>query len=266
MAQIPNFKDWDPKIRQKIYEGCLIYPQELIPFPASYERPGGRRSNRKVKPWNALLYVDKQISSESAEVFYGENTWRISDSAADVNHRSNGGDGFRPELWEAHLPKMRYITMALDGDVLDNKVVRKVKKDVRAKGGRGQTNKERRENIHRELVPLLRKEWALKLRTLEELDCLDSLEVDLTDACFPGDDDCRPIKLIVRLLNKLVPWPVPIDGWYVKLHGMPTDEEASYAHESGYLCEHCVDGTKDEDSYCTRSQPSAYADDDDSWY
>lgn len=264
MAQIPNFKDWPFEIREKIYEGCLIYPKELIPFPASYELPNVREPRPKVKPWNALLYVDKQISAEAAEVFYGKNTWRISDSVAKVRRRLNGGDGSRPLLWKVHLPKMRNVTMALDVDALDPKVVRKVSREVRVKGGREQTYKQRRLNIHRELLPRLQDQWVLKLRRLADIDCLDSLDVVLSDAFCPGEH-CRPIRLIVALLNEHVPWPVKITGWYVRLHGMRTDEEASYAHESGYLCEHCVDPTDEEDSYCTRSEPSASYDDP-SWY
>ena len=245
-----------------IHELCLVQPDELIPFPASYEYESS-------KPWIELLFVNKQISEEAAQVFYGKNTWRISDSAAKTRSHKKGPKS-RPLLWETHLHSMRHITIVLDSRAVEPAEVEKVTKNhftdaelslVARKYDpdsftdsvysdtdneeESEIKKSRYTHYHKELTGLLRQQWGKKLRTLEELDDLKSLEVDLTNIFCPRIH-CRPIKIVCGLLEKYVPYPNDFLGWYVTLTGMEAGKEAKKAHDRMFLCEYCTLG-EDED-------------------
>ena len=245
-----------------IYELCLVYSWELVPFPASYE-------SAKRKPWNSLLFVDKTIFSEAAKVFYRKNTWRLSDSAGRVACRSNGWKG-PPLLWKTHLRYMRHLTIALDGRAVSRSTMWELGADLFTKGAYSQTEERRHQDMHGELDTRLEKAWVQKLRMLRKIRVeLKSLRVDLSNAYCPLAH-CRPIRLIIRLLNKYVPYPDDLLSFYVTVTGMETEEEALYAHECGYLCEDCNDGIDEEDgsknSYCTRSLPFSGVEDDDGYW
>lgn len=237
-----------------IYKQCLVYPWELIPFPAFYER-----DEAGDKPWNALLFVNKTIYSEAATVFYGQNTWRLSDHAGKTRSQRPGRKGGLT-LWDVHLHSMRHITIALDGRVLKMVDVWETGKGVFTDGGYKDTDKDRYAAIHEGLEDLLEDHWAKKLCMLKKMNVkIKSLRVDLTNAYCPTAH-CRPIELVARLLEMYVPYPKDPTKLYVVVTGMMTEDEAYEAHESGLLCEYCDDG-EDEDgnfnSYCTRSLPSS---------
>ena len=215
-----------------IYDLCLVYPQELIPFPASYEC-----DEADPKPWNALLFVDKAISKEAAIVFYGKNTWRLSDSAAPTANLSRENV---PRLWTCHLRSMRHITIALDGRVIEPNELWELGTNMFEDGGYSHSDKERHQDIHRELLELLEDKWVKKLGELEDIGGkLKSLTVDLSNAYCPTGH-CRPIELIIELLNEHIPDPDNLVNQAAMLTGMVTAEEASHAHAAGYLCESCV--------------------------
>ena len=244
-----------------IYELCLVYSKELVPFPASYES-GGRQ------PWNSLLFVDKTIFSEAAIVYYGKKTWRLSDSAGRVACQSNEWKG-PPLLWRTHLQSMRHLTIALDGRAVSRSTMWELGTDLFTEGAYSQTEEERHKDMHEELEIRLEEAWVQKLRMMQEMDVeLKSLRVNLSNAYCPTAH-CRPIRLVIRLLNEYVPYPDNLLDFYVTVTGMETEEEAVYAHDCGYLCEDCNDGIDEEEgtqnSYCTRSLPSSGVEDDDGY-
>ena len=241
-----------------IYNLCLVYPYaELIPFPAPYEV-----DEAGPKPWNALLFVDKAISEEAAIVFYGKNTWRLSDSATQIANKSKNHEG-PPQLWTSHLRSMRNITIALDGRAVKQSTIWKSGMKMFNGGGYSYSREQRHEEIHLELLRLLEEKWTKKLRWLSEIEDLKSLHVDLSNAYCPNAH-CRPIKLVVELLYQYVPDQEELLKGAITVNGMVTAEEASHAHAAGYLCECCYDPEDEEEDgvraepYCMTGLPSKY--------
>lgn len=87
------------EIRDMIYEYCLLHHEEILPFPADYNRKanmeagvqsaltvgGHKELDGKLAdfrysthwPCIALLGVNKKIHGKAAETLFGTNTWRF---------------------------------------------------------------------------------------------------------------------------------------------------------------------------------------------
>lgn len=265
-----NFMRIPREVRDMIYGLCLVYPYELIPFPTRYEVDEDDEDDEvdeaRPKPWNALLFVNKEISKEAAIVFYGKNIWRLSDSAAQIADMSNDYEG-PPRLWTRHLESMCHITIALDGRAVKQPTIWELGRDKYRKGGYSRFKEGQLfEDIHSDLLDLLADKWTQKLEMLSCIDNLKSLKVDLSNAYCPNAH-CRPHKLVIELLDDHVPDPEDLLKGAVLVTGMVTQEESNHAHAAGCLCEHCH-GPEDEEQnddeednvreepYCMASLPS----------
>ncbi len=253
-----------------IYGLCLVYPYELVPFPARYkvdeDDEDDEVAEARPKPWNALLFVNKEISKEAAIVFYGKNIWRLSDSAAQIADKSNDYEG-PPQLWTRHLQSMCHITIALDGRTVKQSTIWELGRDKYCKGGYSY-DKERQllGDIHSELLELLEAKWTRKLKMLSRINDLKSLKMNLSNAYCPNAH-CRPHDLVIDLLDDHVSDPGSLLMRAVTVTGMVTQEESDQAHTAGYLCELCH-GPEDEEQnedgednvreepYCMASLPS----------
>ena len=140
------FEKLPREVRDLIYEHCLLYDGEIIPFPNKYERQevegwlqfsndrilspprgpkkaGGqdaflgypyikREALQTVnRPCVALLGVNSTIRDEAASILFGKNVWRIS-SKSYVQEDKAG-------LWETYAKYFRYVVTRFDACDVD---------------------------------------------------------------------------------------------------------------------------------------------------
>lgn len=128
------------EIRDMIYERCLIYDGEIIPFPRDYERieldrqprprkghgsrqknglgplvgyPNVKRNARQIenKPCVALLGVNSTIRKEAAVILFGKNAWRLSLVSYVQKDRCR--------LWQTYADYFRHIVTRFDACYVD---------------------------------------------------------------------------------------------------------------------------------------------------
>ena len=135
------FENLPREIRDQIYEFCLLYDGEIIPFPRAHEREFSKRrlqieENTKLraghlprkkvvrnaflgypkvkrealqtenKPCVALLGVNSMIREEAARILFGKNVWRLS------SRTYTKDDRYR--LWETFATYFRHIVTTFD--------------------------------------------------------------------------------------------------------------------------------------------------------
>ena len=135
------FENLPREIRDQIYEYCLLYDGEIIPFPRAHEREFSKRRlqleedtklrtkhirRQKVvrnaflgypnvkrealqtenKPCVALLGVNSMIREEAARILFGQNVWRLS------SRTYTKDDRYR--LWETFATYFRHIVTTFD--------------------------------------------------------------------------------------------------------------------------------------------------------
>ena len=130
------FEKLPREIRDLIYERCLLFDGEIIPFPREHEREALRRrrqgadptrptagqgwmrkdhknaflgySNSKGERWQtenkpcvALLGVNSTIRDEAANILFGKNVWRLSSRVYVQDDRYH--------LWDTYAKYFRHI-------------------------------------------------------------------------------------------------------------------------------------------------------------
>ena len=135
------FENLPREIRDQIYEFCLLYDGEIIPFPSAHERElserrlqivedtklrAGHTPRKKVvrkaflgypkvkrealqtenKPCVALLGVNSMIREEAARNLFGKNVWRLS------SRTYTKDDRYR--LWDTFATYFRHIVTTFD--------------------------------------------------------------------------------------------------------------------------------------------------------
>ena len=138
---MPGFEKVPREVRDLIFEYCLLYNGEIVPFPSGYERTeiegrlqvsiskgsllqrttvneGGRHAflgypyvkrgafQTKHQPCVALLGVNSMIRDEAASILFGKNVWRLSS-------RSYGHDDSYC-LWTTYASYFRHIVTKFD--------------------------------------------------------------------------------------------------------------------------------------------------------
>ena len=132
------FEKLPREIRDLIYEHCLLYKGEIIPFPRIYERVGSDRDpdafkfrssmdrrgpfvgyprvkrdywQTELKPCVALLGVNSTIREEAATVLFGKNVWRLSSMSYVQDDRYL--------LWKTFASYFRHIVVKFDARDVD---------------------------------------------------------------------------------------------------------------------------------------------------
>ena len=96
-----------------IYERCLCYDGEIIPFPCSYEKEDAEKQELSQElpfgqpndqgpflgvPYSGLLGVNSTIRDEAATILFGKNIWRLSYAQND-----------KYPLWETYAKYFRHV-------------------------------------------------------------------------------------------------------------------------------------------------------------
>lgn len=138
---MPAFENLPREIRDQIYEYCLLYSGEIIPFPRAHERELSKRSRQleedtklraghiprqkvvrnaflgypkvkrealqtESKPCISLLGVNSMIREEAARILFGKNIWRLSSRIYTKDDRYR--------LWETFAKYFRHIITTFD--------------------------------------------------------------------------------------------------------------------------------------------------------
>ena len=143
------FEKLPREVRDLIYEHCLLYEGEIIPFPRDFERIGsdrhpvltdaikfresrGRDSGRvdrqepfigyprvkrdcwqtELKPCVALLGVNSKVREEAATVLFGKNVWRLSSMSYVQDDRYL--------LWKTFASYFQHIAVRFDSRDMDD--------------------------------------------------------------------------------------------------------------------------------------------------
>ncbi|KAL9136234.1 MAG: hypothetical protein Q9175_002562 [Cornicularia normoerica] len=229
------FEKLPREVRDLIYEHCLLYDGEIVPFPSKYERkdikkctqssastafasqqPPVGKDGRKVflgcpcaereasetqnKPCFALLGVNSTIRDEAASILFGNNVWRLSS-------RSYAQDN-KYRLWETYAEYFRYVVTSFDARDVDEawllelsmQQMDRVVEDSDSFDPAGTAN------IHQEQLRLLRDGFIAKKSILLQMN-LKSLSLEFSKLFCPSWC-CRREALQSCLVNlgSMGPW------------------------------------------------------------
>ena len=210
------FEKLPREIRDLIYEHCLLYKGEIIPFPRDYERVGLdrhpvltdaimlresharklRRGYRREpfvgyprieryswqtehKPCVALLGVNSTVREEAATVLFGKNEWRLSSMSYVQDDRYL--------LWKTYALYFRHIVARFDArDIDETKLLDiKMRKTAREEENSGDAEDSDHFDltgsveIHEEEVNLLKDDFIARWEILQQMK-LKSLSLDFS--------------------------------------------------------------------------------------
>ena len=210
------FEKLPREIRDLIYEHCLLYEGEIIPFPRNYERVGSdrlpvltdgyifsarlgrnlRRVDRREpfvgyprierdpwqteqKPCVALLGVNSTVREEAATVLFGKNVWRLSSMSYVQDDRYL--------LWKTYASYFRHIVARFDGRDIDETKLLDIRMRVIAREVEAFENGDYSDHfdltgsveIHQEEVNLLKDDFMSRWDILQQMR-LKSLSLDFS--------------------------------------------------------------------------------------
>ena len=253
-----------------IYEHCLLYDGEIIPFPSYYEmnvieeRPhiskamnlnlsifmqtGGQNPflgfpsvkrgtfQEETKPCVALLGVNSTIREEAAIILFGKNVWHLSSRPYVRDDKYH--------LWETHAKHFRYVVTTFDdGDVdleeLRSTCIEEMKRVEEDSDHFDQTGTADTQPVR---LSFLKDSFKEKRDILQKMS-LKSLSVDFSDLCC-SSVCCRRIVLqnCLICLGRTGPWSMlnraPGRGLEnririnVRSTGLRNDEEKKLLHDT----------------------------------
>ena len=209
------FEKLPREIRDLIYENCLLYKGEIIPFPRDYERVGSdrhpipidafvfraslernwRRVGRRepfvgyprvkrqrwqtdLKPCVALLGVNSTIREEAATILFGKNVWRLSSMSYVQDDRYL--------LWKTCASYFQHIVVRFDARDMDETKLLDIKmgKTAREEDSEDAEDSDHFDltgavEIHQEEVNLLRDDFIARWHILQQM-TLKSLSLDFS--------------------------------------------------------------------------------------
>ena len=210
------FEKLPREIRDLIYENCLLYKGEIIPFPRDYERIGSdrhplladafmfhdsrdrnaRRVDRPqpfvgyprvkrqcwqtdLKPCVALLGVNSTVREEAATILFGKNVWRLSS----VSYVQDD----RYLLWKTFASYFQHIVVRFDARDLDETKLldigmrKTARKEEESHDGEDSDHFDLTGNvvIHQEEVNLLKDDFIARWHILQQM-ALKSLSLDFS--------------------------------------------------------------------------------------
>ena len=236
------FEKLPREIRNLIYERCLCYDGEIIPFPREHEKrfvdeppragmrsepdPLPRRKNgrdaflsrnaflgypcvkRKASqteraPCVALLGVNSTIRDEAASVLFGKNVWRLSSTSYVQDDRYR--------LWETYAKYFRHVVTRFDAQDIDEiwrlyisiSEMDRVEEDPQDSDHFDQTGTA---NLHPERLDLLKDSFIAKRDILRQMN-LRSLSFDFSNLyCLQGCCRQETLQSCLECLGSIGPW------------------------------------------------------------
>lgn len=211
-SDMSAFEKLPREIRDLIYEYCLLYDGEIVPFPRDYEREEIEKQHQvnnetsSCPPWEwpqtsalrgysyvkreafqtedkpcvTLLGVNSTIRNEAASILFGKNTWRLSSKS----YAKDAVDKYR--FWETYVKYFRYVVTRFDARDVDGAYlldismgeVGRVEEDLDHFDQTGTAN------VHEEQLGLLRDGFIWKRSILLRMN-LKSLSFDFSNLFCP---------------------------------------------------------------------------------
>jgi len=182
------------EIRDEIYEYCLLFDGELIPYPTLYDREDGETNQGQEMPCTALLALNQTIRAEAEHVLYSKNTWRMSDVQSIDDTHWNG--------FEFRHDQIREISIKFDSRALYPKQVLRVSK-VASTGPLAIHGYEQREEaIHQARGMILTYLWERTTWYVWMIQDLKTLRIDFANCCC-SNGCCR---LVIEAVNNMDPY------------------------------------------------------------
>ncbi|KAF6219643.1 hypothetical protein HO133_004112 [Letharia lupina] len=233
------FEKLPREVRDLIYEHCLLYHGEIIPFPTSHDyekeeikggskvsdctasssqQPPVRKDGRDAflgyphvkreafqtedKPCVALLGVNSAIRDEAACILFGENVWRLSPRpyAQDDKYR----------LWETYARYFRQVVTSFDARDIDETQLLDISMQSMERVDEDEDldhfDQAGTANIHQEQLSLMKDPFIAKRNILRQMD-LKSLSFDFANLFCPSWC-CRreALQICVESLGPSGPW------------------------------------------------------------
>ncbi|MCJ1453237.1 hypothetical protein MMC28_003583 [Mycoblastus sanguinarius] len=284
------FLDLPQEVRTMIYEYCLVFSKEIIPYTTYYESEEGLQTfpNSDDKLCMALLEVNTLIRVEAREVFYGKNFWRLSYqllSFDPIQQREVWMSEKSYNIWKANMALFRHINVSFDfrdchpnAHVENTNYMHSILKS-------SLTHDERAKRIHDERRRKLACCWVEKMAGFLRKMNLKSLRIGMEN-CYCPCGCCRDVKRFCKEHEySLVQWyrhpepssslwrfptegasivypasPLPTKSGDVKVTmvGLLSEDEKAYVHGLGLGCEECpLVGNFLDTKACTRDKGQA---------
>ena len=229
------FEKLPREIRDLIYEHCLLYDGEIIPFPTNYERyeikgwlqfskdaifsplrgpmkTGGQdaflgypyvkreASQTANRPCVTLLGVNSTIRDEAASILFGKNVWRLSSRS----HMQEDKAG----LWETYAKYFRYVVTRFDvSDVDETKLLNLSMKEMDSlEEDFRQCDQTGTAIVHHKELSLLKDGFIAKRNILHQMN-LKSLSFDFLNTFYPvGCCRREALQSCLVFLGSKGPW------------------------------------------------------------
>lgn len=179
-----SFMSLPLEICMEIYKLCLVSDQMICPYVSINEKSYG---HRVYSEWSleekldlGLLGVSKTIHNEASIVFYGDNTWCISNLFLE-----------NEEFWERHIQFMRHIEVGFhQGDpIVNESIVPRGRAFTQPPSERTSRDIDIMAGWHDRFLWMQLDIWREKIDTIEKMN-LASLKIDLGN-CFCPTLCCR---------------------------------------------------------------------------
>lgn len=226
------FEKLPREIRDLIYQRCLVYSGEIIPFPRDYERieldmlsrpktglesaqkdglgpfvgyPNVKRNARQTenKPCVALLGVNSTIREEAAIILFGKNVWRLSIVTYVQKDRCR--------LWQTYAQYFRHIVTRFDACYIDGAERLDIEMGGMARDEQDAEDSDHFDaagslDTHKQDMDLLRDDFITKRIFLQQMS-LKSLTIDFSRlVCRIGCCRQKALESCLECLGSNGPW------------------------------------------------------------
>lgn len=229
------FEKLPREIRDLIYERCLIYDGEIVPFPRGYERigpdrpprlenghgsrqkdglgpllgyPNVKRNAKQIenKPCVALLGINSTIREEVAMILFGKNVWRL--SLVSYVQRD------RCRLWQTYAHYFRHIVTRFDACYVDETEHLDIEMGGMTRDEQDAEDSEDSDHFdpagsldtHKQDMDLLRDDFITKRGILQQMS-LKSLSMDFSRLyCRHGCCRHKALESCLECLGSAGPW------------------------------------------------------------
>ncbi|CAD6588381.1 MAG: hypothetical protein ASARMPRED_003542 [Alectoria sarmentosa] len=108
----PHFTTLPREIRDMILDLCLVVGT-ITPYPANNEHRDPFK-NAASRPVVSLFLVNKMVSAEAVENFYGKNIWVISWSWGHEHLLARDAQIPTDKIWHVHRERIRHVSLSFD--------------------------------------------------------------------------------------------------------------------------------------------------------
>ncbi|MCJ1459674.1 hypothetical protein MMC28_010053 [Mycoblastus sanguinarius] len=236
------FEKLPREVRDNIYEFCLLYDGEIIPFPTEYDREelgfwqGGQESHKSVgkaflgyssakesarssveRPCFALLAVNSMIQAEAATILFGKNTWRLAYTPHDCVEVYS--------FWDRCTKYLRHLVIKFDFRDVGSKQLLEINqscmRELPSSGHFEEIDRDTGDAIHNQRISCLITTFERKTGLLALTD-LKSLSLDFQNLFCPSGC-CRDniISICFSFLTDRGPWNLDRPDFSTSLGSVP---------------------------------------------